>query len=78
MVVVEELGLITCERGVGWPEGQTHSRKRTGNFSPNRPHIEDEVKDQEDELERWERQMKSAKWRVEERSNTQAHDTWMV
>ena len=38
-------------------------------------HIEDEVKDQEDEVEDG-RQMYEE--RVEDRSNTQAHDTWMV
>ena len=40
-------------------------------------HIKDEVEDQEDEVED-ERDYEECKERVEERSNTQAHDTWMV
>ena len=40
-------------------------------------HIEDEVDDQEDEAEDG-RDCEECKERVEERSNTQAHEAWMV
>ena len=46
-------------------------------FNPEPTHIEDEVEDQEDEVEDG-RDCEKCKERVEERSNTQAHDTWMV
>ena len=39
--------------------------------------MEEEVKDQEDEVEDG-RDCEECEERVEERSNTQAHDTWMV
>ena len=40
-------------------------------------HTEDEVKDQENELED-ERDSEECKVRVEEKSDTQAHDTWIT
>ena len=79
VVVVEGLGLITCERNVvdkgvrllicGSAQGTSlrtdpHGRWRwrSGGWS-----------------RRWDREtVKSAKWRVEERSDTQAHETWMT
>ena len=50
MEVVDEVGLITCERGVVDQKARLpHSRKRTGGFSSEPIHMEDEVKDQKDE-----------------------------
>ena len=48
MVVVEELGLMTCERGV---VDQRVIRGSAQGFSSEPTHIEDKVKDQEDEVE---------------------------
>ena len=50
VVIVEEVGLITCERSVVGQKGQTpHSRNKGFNSEP--IHMEAEVKDQEDEVE---------------------------
>ena len=46
-------------------------------FNSEPTHTEHEVEDQEDEVEEMRETVKSAKWRVEERSDTQAHETWM-
>ena len=40
-------------------------------------HMEDEVKDQENERKMRET-VKSAKWRVEENQDAQSHETWMA
>ena len=76
VAIVEELGLITCEKGVvdqrvrllirGSAQGislrtDPHRRWRSGRWR-----------------RRWGETVKSAKWRVEERSDTQAHETWMT
>ena len=52
MVVVEDIGLITCEKGCCRPKCLTpHSRKRTGVLLSEPTHIEGEDEDQEDEVE---------------------------
>ena len=58
-----------CERTL-LTKGPPHSRK---GFISELIHIEDEVKDQEDEVE--DGRDEECEERVEERSNTQAHDT---
>ena len=40
-------------------------------------HVEDEVEDQEDEVE-YERDCEECKMGVEERSDTQSHETWVT
>ena len=54
-----------------------HSRKRTGGLTPNRPTSKMKMKIRR---MKWKirETVKSAKWRVEERSDPQAHDTWMT
>ena len=79
MEVVEHVGLMTCERIFCRPKCLTpHSRKRTGYFFPNQPHMEDEDEDQENEKED-ERDGEECKVesRREVRTNT-AHETWMT
>ena len=69
MVVVEEVGLITCERIVVGKCRTPHSRKRTVYFSPNQPTWKMKNK-------RMKKTVKSATWRVEENQNN--HCAWSV
>ena len=52
VVVVDEIGLITCERVVLGQKCPTHSRKRTMYFSPNPTYMEDENQENQNEDER--------------------------
>ena len=73
VVVIEEVGLITCERCVVDQKGQTpNSAKCTGDLAPARG-----SKRSGGWRRRWERQMKSAK-KGSKRENTQAHETWII
>ena len=78
MAIVEELGLITCETGVVDQRVRLLIRGSAQGISLRTDHIEDDVKDQEDEVEDERDTVKSEWWRVEERSDTQAHDTRAV
>ena len=51
MVIVEEVGLVTCERGVVDQRARLLIREAHRGFSSEPIHKEDEVKDQEDEVE---------------------------
>ena len=53
-----------------------HSRKRTGYFSPNRPTWK--MKKIRGMKRKMRETVKSAKWRVEENQDAQAHETWMT
>ena len=80
VVVVEEVGLVTCE-GRYWPKGQTpHWAKCTGDLAPATSTWKRKGGSQSSGgwSGRWERQMKSAK-RGSKRDQThnQAHNTWM-
>ena len=66
MVVVEEVGLITCERIVVGKCRTPHSRKRTVYFSPNQPTWKMKMKMK---IKRMKKTVKSAKWRVEKNQN---------
>ena len=51
VVVVDEVGLITCERGVVGQRARLLIRGSARGFRSEPIHIEDEVKDQQDEVE---------------------------
>ena len=51
VVVVKEVGLITCERGVLDQMARLLIRGSAQGFNSEPTHIEDEVEDQEDEVE---------------------------
>ena len=79
--IVEEVGLITCERGViGQRARLFNGRSAQGILLRRDPHGRGKGRSQSSGgwSGRWERQMKSVKWGSKrEQTITQAHDTWM-
>ena len=75
MVVVEEVGIITCEKGVLGQKARLLIRGSAQRVQLRTDTQKNEVKDQEDEIEDGRDKCEE---RVEERSNTQTHYTWMV
>ena len=71
------LRLHRCERGVVDQRPDSSFAEAHKGFCSEPIHIEDEVKDQEDEVEMGETN-EECEERVEERSNTQARDSWTV
>ena len=79
--IVEEVGLITCERRViGQRARLLIGRSAQGILLRQHPHGRGKGRSQSSGgwSGRWERQMKSAKWGSKrDQTLTQAHDTWM-